>query len=113
MYEYQATVVRVVDGDTVDVDIDLGLRVWKRKERLRLAGLNAPEMSTPEGVDAKVYLLTLIPAGTLVVVRTTVDRTEKYGRYLADVLVGGQSVNQMLLLSEHALPWNGQGPRPV
>ena len=112
MYEYYATVVKIVDADTIDVDIDLGLHVWKRKERLRLAGLNAPEMSTPEGVAATAYLVTVLPVGTQVTVRTTVDRTEKYGRYLATVMLGAVNVNELLISTGHAVPWNGVGARP-
>ena len=46
MYEYKCTVVNVVDGDTVDVDIDLGFGVWMRKQRIRMYGIDAPESRT-------------------------------------------------------------------
>ncbi len=51
MYEYKAVVTRVVDGDTVDVDIDLGFNVWLKKQRIRLYGLDTPESRTSDKVE--------------------------------------------------------------
>ena len=62
MYEYKATIVRVVDGDTVDVDIDLGFDVWLRSQRIRLFGVDTPECRTrnkatkAHGLLAKAYV---------------------------------------------------------
>jgi endonuclease YncB( thermonuclease family) len=55
MYEYMAKVTRVIDGDTIEVEIDLGFKI-KHTTILRLSGINAPELRTPEGVAAKRYL---------------------------------------------------------
>jgi micrococcal nuclease len=46
MYHYKAKLVRVIDGDTIDVDIDLGFDVWLKRQRIRLAGIDAPESRT-------------------------------------------------------------------
>jgi micrococcal nuclease len=81
LYEYQCTVIRVIDGDTVDVAIDLGLRIY-HQTRIRLYGINAPEMSTDEGKRAKARLSELMPVGGEFILRTIKDRKEKYGRYL-------------------------------
>ena len=54
MYEYKAIVVKVVDGDTVDVDIDLGFNVWLKKQRIRLYGIDTPESRTRDKVE-KVF----------------------------------------------------------
>ena len=54
MYEYKCKMVRVVDGDTVDVDIDLGFGVWLRKQRIRMYGIDTPESRTSDKVE-KVY----------------------------------------------------------
>ena len=54
MYEYKCKMVRVVDGDTVDVDIDLGFGVWMRKQRIRMYGIDTPESRTSDKVE-KVY----------------------------------------------------------
>ena len=48
MHEYKCTVVRIIDGDTVDVDIDLGFGVWMRKERVRMFGIDTPESRREE-----------------------------------------------------------------
>ena len=50
MYEYRATIIRVVDGDTVDVDIDLGFGVWLKDERVRIMGIDTPESRTSDKV---------------------------------------------------------------
>ena len=54
MFEYKCKVVKVVDGDTVDLDIDLGFGVWLRKQRIRLYGIDTPESRTSDDVE-KVY----------------------------------------------------------
>lgn len=82
MYQYKAELIKVVDADTIVVDIDLGLGVWIRKVRLRLINLQAPELSTPEGKLAKEYLEREIDKNLLV----TTKSKDKYGRWLADVL---------------------------
>ena len=53
MYEYRVKIVRVVDGDTVDVDIDLGFGVWLKKQRVRLYGIDTPESRTRDLVEKK------------------------------------------------------------
>jgi micrococcal nuclease len=69
-YEWQvpATVRRVVDGDTIEVDLDLGWRVYRDAEHLRINGINSPEMNTPAGKAAKQYAETLLTPGAVVVV---------------------------------------------
>lgn len=79
MYEYSAVVIKEIDGDTVHADIDLGFHVWLRDISLRFAGINAPEISTPEGKNAAAALATLLPVGTLLVIRTTKRPDDKYG----------------------------------
>ena len=70
MYEYRIKVVRVIDGDTVDVDIDLGFGVWMHKERVRLYGIDTPESRTRDKVEkvfgkaAKAYLQESLKKGT-------------------------------------------------
>ena len=53
VYEYNCKIVRVVDGDTVDVDIDLGFGIWRHKERIRLHGIDTPESRTRDLVEKK------------------------------------------------------------
>ena len=54
MYEYNCKMVRVVDGDTVDVDIDLGFGVWMRNQRIRMYGIDTPESRTSDPIE-KIY----------------------------------------------------------
>ena len=60
MYEYRCKVLRVVDGDTVDVDIDLGFGVWMKKERVRMMGIDTPESRTRDKVEKKFGLASKI-----------------------------------------------------
>ena len=60
MYEYRATIRRVVDGDTVDVDIDLGFGVWLKDERVRIMGIDTPESRTRDKVEKKLEKLPVL-----------------------------------------------------
>jgi len=107
-YVYSATLVRVVDGDTVDVDLTLGFDITYR-HRLRLLGVNAPEMSTAAGRIARDFVVAWFAAhGSGIVVHTEKDRTEKFGRYLATIYTGdGASLTSDLLSSGNAVPYPG------
>ena len=108
-YRYDATVSRVVDGDTVDVMVDLGLDVLTRK-RIRLDGIDAPETRGDEkeaGRLASEYLLGLIPVGSEIVIHTDEDKRGKYGRYLGVVWLDDDgewvNVNSDMVDSGHAI----------
>lgn len=108
MYEYIAVVWKVVDGDTMHLNLDLGCDVSMRMT-VRLAGLNTPEMSTDEGVAAKDFVnewLSYHAAGGKVRVLTIKDRKEKYGRYLANIWSVDlkHCLNTDLLKNGHAAP---------
>lgn len=94
-YVYDAYVIRVIDGDTLVVDIDLGLRVWARLQHVRLLGINMPERVTTLGILATSQLGDLVYART-VLLRTVKDRDDKYGRLLATVWVGETNVNETM-----------------
>lgn len=117
-YEYRAVIRDVHDGDTVKVDVDLGWGVWLHARSLRLVGLNAPELNTAAGKEARDYLTTVLPLASPVTIRTELDKTEKFGRMLATIWdndrgdVYGDSVNDMLIRTKHAVAWDGKGPRP-
>lgn len=119
-YEYRATLHRVVDGDTADFDVDLGMKVYTR-QRFRLLGINAPEKRKPTydaGIAARDHLTSLLLrysiAGmsvVVVLVKTHKDKTGKYGRYLAE-LIGkdpetGERVNlnQKMIEDGHAVEY--------
>ena len=98
-YVYHALVTEVYDGDTVTVDIDLGLNVWVRKEKLRLHRINAPEVRGEErerGLASRDWLRAQI-LGSTVVIETLQDKKGKYGRYLAEVWLGELNINDALV----------------
>ena len=106
MYEYRVKkVTNVVDGDTIDVDIDLGFSV-SFSQRLRLAGIDTPESRTTNkvekalGLESKDYLKSKLKDAKEVVVKTEKpDSSEKYGRILGWVYVDGstKSINEMMI----------------
>ena len=97
MYTYAAKLIEVIDGDTVDLLIDLGFGVHA-KERCRLYGIDAPEMPTEAGRAAKAYLESLLGASSELFVATRKmtrkpkEKTDKYGRYLAVLYVSSNDV---------------------
>lgn len=105
-YEYTAKVIRIVDADTIWLDVDLGFDV-RRKDSFRLAGINAPEVSTVEGKAARDWLVDLLKPGDEVVVRTQKDHREKYGRYLAVIVSRGRNLNDDLVKTGHAVLYDG------
>ncbi len=109
LFHYTAQVQSVYDGDTCRVDIDLGLGIWIRNEKLRLMRINAPEMTGPDkalGVVARDYLRNLID-GREIIIETVKDRRGKYGRYLAEIWIEHNgvwsNVNDALVTAGHAV----------
>lgn len=123
MYEYRVKVLKVVDGDTVDVDIDLGFGVWIRGERVRIMGIDTPESRTANeveklfGLAAKKRLEELL--GEYSVLRTQVakdgtDMKGKFGRILGDFIDdGGQFVSRVLTEEGHCVPYYGENKELV
>ncbi len=119
MWTYRCKVVRVVDGDTVDVDVDLGFNVWLRNERVRLAGVDTAELHSRDAAEraraqgARARVAALLPDDgafvELVVEKYGAD--EKYGRTLGRLrTVAGLDVSAILLAEGHARAYDG-GPR--
>ena len=106
LYTYPARVLKVVDGDTFDARIDVGFGIGLN-DRLRLKGIDAPEITTAEGRLAKSFLTDQLTPCPQIILRTT--REEKFGRWLADVFIlkgetaprriaaEGEYLNQLLL----------------
>ena len=114
MYEYKCKMVKVVDGDTVDVDIDLGFGVWMRDQRIRLYGIDTPESRTSDdqekiyGLAAKDFVVKWTNAGDLSL-KTFKDDRGKFGRILGEIWYGGKhNVNQLLVDNHHAVRYHGQ-----
>jgi len=103
VYHYRAEVERVIDGDTVVLLIDLGLDV-SRRITCRLLGIDAPEMRKESVVatESRDYLGRLLAVGPLEC-RTHKDRTEKYGRYLVELIdANGDSINTRMVEDGYA-----------
>lgn len=113
LYTYRAMVVRVIDGDTIVLDVDLGFTTWLRGQSFRLAGCNAAELSEPGGKEARDHLRALLPAGAKVTITSV--KPDKYGgRYLAVVhLPDMTDLVESLIAEGWASPWQGAGARPV
>jgi len=98
LFQYKAFVTAVYDGDTCTVDIDLGLHVWIKNEKIRLYGINAPELRGNErakGLLARDFLRSVI-LNKEITLRTIKDAREKYGRFLGEIWVAdakGKSFN--------------------
>ena len=103
MFNYSATVVRVVDGDTIVLSFDLGFRIY-HQACVRLIGIDCPERGTQGGTDATAFLNKLCPIGTRCAVITVKDATDKYGRYLAGIyLPGSGDLAAFLIANGHGI----------
>lgn len=117
MFEYYVKKVsKVVDGDTIDVDIDLGFDI-SFSSRVRLAGIDTPESRTADkmektlGLESKEYLKKAIDASKTVVIKTEkMDSSEKYGRILGWVFLDGSevSINQKMIDDGYAWGYMGE-----
>ena len=111
VFEYNCTLRRVVDGDTIDVDVDLGFKVTLSNERIRLQGINTPESRTKNkeekilGLAAKARLKELLPKKF--VVKTVKDGKGKFGRILAVPFVDGENICEKLISEGHAREYQG------
>jgi micrococcal nuclease len=110
MYEYKATVKRVIDGDSLVLDIDLGFYIFMNETKIRLYGLDTPEMNSDDpllrlqAVLATRYLYDNLPVGSKVVIKTVLDKREKYGRLLATITTqDGFNINDGLLENKLAI----------
>ena len=98
LYQYNAFVTSVYDGDTCTVDIDLGLHIWVRGEKIRLMRINAPELrgkDKEKGLLSRDFLREKI-LGKRVIIGTFKNEKSKYVRYLGEIWIfadGGEPVN--------------------
>ena len=122
MYEYPCKIVKVIDGDTADVDIDLGFGVWLKKQRIRFYGVDTPESRTSDkeekvyGLMAKEFVQKHLPLDSIQVLRTRKDGKGKYGRILGEFLYEYEydgvmiksTVNEELIKTHNAVRYFGQ-----
>ena len=119
MYEYSCKVEKVVDGDTIDVVLDLGFDILY-KSRVRLYGIDTPESRTRDldekarGKMAGAFLTEAVEEGEKVVIQTKLkDSKGKYGRVLGDVVVDGKNINQAMIKCHLAVAYHGQSKNDV
>ena len=123
MYEYRCKIVKIIDGDTVDVDIDLGFGVWMHKERIRLYGIDTPESRTRDldekkyGLIAKGWIEKFMPVGSMQTLITQKDKSGKFGRILGKFRVNDGHydfiLNDWMISNHHAVAYYGQSKQDI
>ncbi len=107
MYTYNAHVVSIYDGDTITVDIDLGFDVILRKIKVRLYGINSPEVrgstKTKGTVSRDALRARLLDKD--IVLKTVQDKQEKFGRWLGIIELDGENINDWLVANKYATPY--------
>ena len=126
--EYDITIVKVVDGDTVDVDIDLGFNIVLRDERVRIIGIDTPESRTSDSIEklfglaAKKFVQEMLPKGskqTLVTEKAGDDAKGKFGRILGKFRVYDGKKDRWCYMGDimvdigHAVRYHGQNKEDV
>ena len=112
MYRYKVSVVKVVDGDTIDVDIDLGFGMTYKKQRVRMLGIDTPESRTRDLVEkkfgkaSKKHLKDILEQGGIQLVS---HDKGKFGRILGELFIGDSSysINQQMIDEHHAVAYTG------
>jgi len=117
MYKYRVEVTRVVDGDTVDVDIDLGFKIQLKDERVRIMGIDTPESRTSDkveklfGLAAKERLYSLLEKDAKLITsedKDGIDMKGKFGRILGDFRAAdGRLVTEIMIEEGHCVPYFG------
>ena len=112
---YKATVQRVVDGDTIILDIDLGFDIVLKNQSVRLYGVDTPECRTRDlkekaaGLLAKTVAQHLVSVGDTVIVKTKLDNKGKFGRLLGTIITNdNNNVNEYLIQHNYAVGYHGQ-----
>ncbi len=125
MYEYPCKIIKVIDGDTADVDIDLGFGVWLKNQRIRFYGIDTPESRTSDaeekkyGLVAKAFVQQHLPKGGKSTLITHKDAVGKYGRILGefrvhDTVTGTDVIlNQMMIERHYGVAYHGQSKEEI
>lgn len=117
MYQYKAKILKVVDGDTVEIDLDLGFNIVLANQKVRLVGVDTPESRTtnaeekPRGLLSKKKLAEKLPVGSWVTIETqrSDNNDDKFGRILGIfILDDGTRVNQWLIDNNYAVGYMGE-----
>jgi len=121
--EYRCKIIRVIDGDTVDIDIDLGFDIILSNQRVRLYGIDTPESRTSDDVEkvfgnlSKDFVKHALPVGSYQTLRTNHDATGKFGRILGEfmVTVDGRrtTINEEMIKRNLAVRYFGQSKEEI
>jgi micrococcal nuclease len=124
MWEYRCKIVHIVDGDTVDVDIDLGFGIELKDERVRIMGIDTPESRTRDLIEKQFGLAAterckeLLPVGSTQTVITKLnkegeDMKGKFGRVLGDFVIGNTTYTETLIAEHFAVRYEGQAKEDI
>jgi micrococcal nuclease len=117
MYQYKCKIIKVLDGDTVDIDLDLGFNIILTSQRVRMAGIDTPESRTTiaeekvRGQLSKKKLAEKLPIGSWQIIETqkSDNNDDKFGRILGVfILEDGTKVNDWLIKNNYAVPYKGE-----
>jgi micrococcal nuclease len=117
MYQYKCKINKVLDGDTVDIDLDLGFNIILVNQRVRMAGVDTPESRTTNkeekvrGILSKKKLAEKLPIGSWQIIETqkSDSNDDKFGRILGIfILEDGTRVNDWLIKNNYAVPYKGE-----
>jgi micrococcal nuclease len=110
-YTYRAVIREWLDGDTVEVDVDLGFGIHKI-DRVRLYGINCPEKTgttKPAGLAAKAFAANLAPPGSEVAIKSYKSGVEKFGRWLATIVLDcGTDLAAEMIRTGHGVEYHGE-----
>jgi len=113
-YTYDCVIKKVIDGDTADIDIDLGFDVWLKDQRVRFMGIDTPESRTSDKVEkvfgnyAKAFVKGHLPVGSKQTLVTFKDGTGKFGRILADFKVDDTTLVTKMINDHVGVAYHGQ-----
>ena len=121
VFRYVAQVIEIMDGDTLRIDLDMGMCIRQYPKVFRLSGINTPESRTTnmeekkKGLAAKNYLQFLAPVGSYIMIVTDKDLSDKYGRIFGKAYIApnSPSINDIMVQAGHAKYWDGKGEKPV
>lgn len=121
MYTYQATIKNIIDGDTVEIDLDLGFNVVLSKLKIRMEGIDTPESRTTNqeekirGLLSKKKLQDKLPINkTVKIITTKSESDDKFGRILGTfILEDGTNVNKWMVENNYAVKYDGQNKKLV
>ena len=114
MHEYKSKVTKIVDGDTIKCDIDLGFNIVLSNQTIRLYGIDTPESRTKDleekfyGNISKQFLNDYCPKGSYITLRTHLDKKGKFGRILGELIVNKVNLNEQMIEENLAVEYHGQ-----